>query len=77
MGWHMVMDFTPLLVGSVITSRSYSFELVRRSGECVFNLPTTSPTDAMGGVGKTSGAEVGAWMGRNRYYRVSTYRIML
>src|SRR5580704_3625017 len=58
MGWHTVMEFTPSLVGCVIAAGNHSFELVRRSGECVINLPTTALTDQVVGVGNTSGAEI-------------------
>jgi flavin reductase (DIM6/NTAB) family NADH-FMN oxidoreductase RutF len=40
LGWHTVMEFTASLVGCVIATGNHSFELVRRSGECVINLPT-------------------------------------
>ncbi len=58
MGWHTVMEFTPSLVGCVIAGGNYSFELIRKSRECVINLPTTSLTDIVVGVGNTSGADV-------------------
>jgi flavin reductase (DIM6/NTAB) family NADH-FMN oxidoreductase RutF len=58
LGWHTVMEFTPSLVGCVIAAGNHSFELVRRSGECVINLPTTALTDQVVGVGNTSGAEI-------------------
>ena len=58
MGWHMVMEFTPALVGCVISSANYSFDLIRKSRECVINLPTTAMTDIVVGVGNTTGAEV-------------------
>jgi flavin reductase (DIM6/NTAB) family NADH-FMN oxidoreductase RutF len=58
MGWHTVMEFTPSLVGCVIAAGNHSFELVRRSGECVINLPTTALTGQVVGVGNTSGAEI-------------------
>jgi flavin reductase (DIM6/NTAB) family NADH-FMN oxidoreductase RutF len=58
MGWHTVMEFTPSLVGCVIASGNHSFELIRRSGECVINLPTTALTDTVVGIGNCSGAEV-------------------
>ena len=45
MGWHTVMEFTPSLVGCIIAEGSHSFDLVRRSSECVINLPQRrSPT---------------------------------
>jgi flavin reductase (DIM6/NTAB) family NADH-FMN oxidoreductase RutF len=58
MGWHTVMEFTPSLIGCVIAGGNYSFDLVRNSGECVINLPTTALTDIVVGVGNTTGAEV-------------------
>ncbi len=58
MGWHTVMEFTPSLVGCVIAGSNHSFDLVRRSRECVINLPTTALTDTVVGIGNCSGAEV-------------------
>src|ERR1700761_5570514 len=58
MGWHMVMEFTPSLVGCLISAGNHSFELIRRSGECVINIPTTALTDAVVGIGNCSGASV-------------------
>ncbi len=58
MGWHTVMEFSPALVGCVIAAGNHSFEMIRRSGECVINLPTTSLTDQVIGIGNSSGAEM-------------------
>lgn len=58
MGWHTVMEFAPSLVGCVIASGNHSFGLVRRSGECVINVPTTALTDTAVGIGNCSGATV-------------------
>lgn len=58
MGWHTVMEFSPSLIGCVISAGNHSFEMVRRSGECVINLPTTSLTDQVIGIGNSSGAEM-------------------
>lgn len=58
MGWHTVMEFTPSLVGCVIASGNHSFELIRKSGECVINLPTTALTDTVVRIGNSSGAEI-------------------
>jgi flavin reductase (DIM6/NTAB) family NADH-FMN oxidoreductase RutF len=58
MGWHTVIEFTPSLVGCVIANDNHSFQLIRTSGECVINLPTTALTDAVVGIGNTSGAEI-------------------
>jgi flavin reductase (DIM6/NTAB) family NADH-FMN oxidoreductase RutF len=58
MGWHTVMDFTPSLVGCVIAGGNHSFEMIRRSGECVINLPTTALTDTVVRIGNVSGARM-------------------
>ena len=58
MGWHTVMEFTPSLVGCVISNANHSFEMIRRSQECVINLPTTKLTDVVVGIGNTTGAEI-------------------
>jgi flavin reductase (DIM6/NTAB) family NADH-FMN oxidoreductase RutF len=57
MGWHTVMEFTPSLVGCVIAGSNHSFDLIRRSKECVINLPTTALTDTVVGISNCSGAE--------------------
>ncbi len=40
MGWHMVMEFEPSLIGCYIWTENHSFDLVRKSKECVINIPT-------------------------------------
>lgn len=57
MGWHTVMEFSPSLIGCVISSANYSFELICNSGACVINLPTTALTDTVVGIGNCSGAD--------------------
>lgn len=56
MGWHMVMEFSPSLVACMISSGNHSHHLIRNSGECVINLPTTRLTDKVVGIGNCSGA---------------------
>jgi flavin reductase (DIM6/NTAB) family NADH-FMN oxidoreductase RutF len=58
MGWHMVMEFTPSLVGCVIAGSNHSFEMIRRSRQCVINIPTADLADAVVGIGNCSGASV-------------------
>jgi len=58
MGWHMVMEFTPSLLGCVISSANHSHSMIRASRECVINLPTTKLTDVAVGVGNTTGADI-------------------
>ena len=58
MGWHMPMEFTPALVGCVISSANHSYELISRSKECVINLPTLELAAIVAKIGNCSGAEV-------------------
>ncbi|GGY78437.1 flavin reductase family protein [Marinobacter zhanjiangensis] len=58
MGWHSIMAFSPSLLGCVISAGNHSFEMVRQSGECVINLPTTDLTDQTIGIGNTSGGNI-------------------
>jgi flavin reductase (DIM6/NTAB) family NADH-FMN oxidoreductase RutF len=58
MGWHMVMGMEPALVGCYIWDENHSFEMIRRSKQCVINIPTTDLTNEAIGIGNCSGAEV-------------------
>lgn len=58
LGWHTILAFTPSLVGLMISGGNHSHEMIRKSGECVINLPTTELTDAVVGIGNTTGAKV-------------------
>lgn len=56
MGWHTVMEFVPSLVGCMISAGNHSHDMIRRSGECVINVPTTALTSKVVGIGNCSGA---------------------
>jgi flavin reductase (DIM6/NTAB) family NADH-FMN oxidoreductase RutF len=58
MGWHTVLEFTPSLVGCMITSSNYSFELIKKSKECVINIPTIALIEEAVGIGNTTGSEI-------------------
>ncbi|WP_241648432.1 flavin reductase family protein [Paenirhodobacter populi] len=58
LGWHTVLEFSPSLVGLMISGGNHSFEMIRNSRECVINLPTTALTDTVVRIGNTSGAEI-------------------
>lgn len=58
LGWHMVLAFTPSRVATMISSGNHSFELIRRSGECVINVPTAAMLDTVVGIGNSSGAAI-------------------
>ena len=58
MGWHMVMMEEPSLIGCFIWDQNHSHELVRRSKECVINVPTADMVKAVIGIGTSHGPEV-------------------
>jgi flavin reductase (DIM6/NTAB) family NADH-FMN oxidoreductase RutF len=58
MGWHMMMGFSPALFGCYIWDENHSFEMIRRSRQCVINLPTTDLIHEAIGIGNCSGATV-------------------
>ena len=58
MGWHTVMEFTPSLVGCMISDSSHSFGLIKGSKQCVINIPTYDLIKQVVGIGNCSGADV-------------------
>jgi hypothetical protein len=46
------------VTGCVISAGNRSFELVRRSRQCMINVPTAAPIDKIVGIGNTSGASI-------------------
>lgn len=57
MGWHMVMEFSPSLIGCVIASGNHTYEMIRNSGECVINIPSALQVDTVVGIGNCTGSE--------------------
>jgi flavin reductase (DIM6/NTAB) family NADH-FMN oxidoreductase RutF len=58
MGWHTVMEFTPSLIGCVIADSNISFEMIRKSRQCVINIPTADMIDQVIGIGNSDGDKV-------------------
>lgn len=58
MGWHMVMEFEPSLVGCYIWDRNHTQRLVLGSEECVINVPTVELLDTAIRIGNCTGAEI-------------------
>ena len=55
MSWHTMMEFMPPLVGCVVSSANYTFEVLRKTGECVINIPTVELAKKVVGCGNASG----------------------
>ena len=58
MGWHTMMSFSPALIGCYIWPENHSYEMIRRSKECVINVPTVDLADEVVGIGNSSGRDV-------------------
>ncbi|MEN6622700.1 MAG: flavin reductase family protein [Smithella sp.] len=58
MSWHTMIDFEPPLVGFVMSDQNYSFEMLRKSKECVINIPTVDIAEKVVGCGNTHGNKV-------------------
>ncbi|MCF3935716.1 flavin reductase family protein [Acuticoccus sp. M5D2P5] len=58
LGWHTILEFSPSLVGCMISRGNHSHRLIQESRVCVINLPTTALTDETVKIGNTSGAEI-------------------
>lgn len=56
--WHTMMDFEPPIVGCVISGRSYTFDILKATKECVINIPTVELAEKVVRCGNTSGREV-------------------
>ena len=55
MSWHLMMEFTPPLVGCVVNNRNCSFASLKASRECVINIPTVELAATVVACGNTSG----------------------
>jgi flavin reductase (DIM6/NTAB) family NADH-FMN oxidoreductase RutF len=58
MSWHTMMEFVPPLVGCVISSQNYTFDVLRATGECVINVPPVELARKVVDCGNASGRHV-------------------
>jgi flavin reductase (DIM6/NTAB) family NADH-FMN oxidoreductase RutF len=58
LGWHMVMEFQPSRIGCYIWSENHSFAMIRRSRECVINVPTVDLGATVVDIGNSTGREI-------------------
>jgi flavin reductase (DIM6/NTAB) family NADH-FMN oxidoreductase RutF len=58
MSWHLMMEFTPPLAGCVVSNGNYSFGSMKKSRECVINIPTVELAKTVVACGNTSGQSV-------------------
>jgi len=58
MSWHLMMEFTPPLVGCVVSNGNYSFASLKASRECVINIPTVELAKTVVACANSSGCNV-------------------
>lgn len=58
MSWHTMMDFEPPIVGCIISNRDYTFDTLKKTKECVINIPTVDLAKKVVGCGNTSGRKI-------------------
>lgn len=58
MGWHLVMGFSPSMIGCYIWDEDYSRHLILKSKDCVINVPEVHLAPTAVKIGNTSGAEI-------------------
>jgi len=56
--WHTMMDFTPPIVGCVISNRNHTFGILKASKQCTICIPTVDLAAKVVGCGNTSGRKV-------------------
>ena len=58
LGWHTVLEFSPSLVGCMISGGNHSFEMIRKSKQCVINIPTEDLAAKVVKIGNSSGRDI-------------------
>ena len=58
MSWHTMIDFDPPLLGLVIGDQSFTFGLLKTTGECVVNIPSAALIKKVVACGNASGRTV-------------------
>lgn len=58
MTWHTMMEFEPPLIGCVISNRDYTFDILKKTKECVINIPTIKLAKVIVDCGKISGKKI-------------------
>lgn len=57
LGWHMIMETEPSLIGCYIWTADYSHNMIRKSKACVFNIPTVEMATTVVKIGNCSGRD--------------------
>jgi len=58
MAWLTMIGFKPPLIACVLGKKKYSFAALKKTKECVINIPTVELIETVMGVGNTTGSEI-------------------
>jgi len=58
LSWSTMIDFDPPLLGCVVGDQSYTFHILKKTGECVINIPTMELARKAVACGQVSGRTV-------------------
>jgi flavin reductase (DIM6/NTAB) family NADH-FMN oxidoreductase RutF len=58
MSWHTMLEFEPPLVGCVVSRNDFSFEALRKTRQCILNIPTADLAAQVVRCGNTTGRDV-------------------
>lgn len=55
MSWHMMVDFDPPIVACIISNRGFTFGILKKTKECVINIPAADLAKKVVACGNVSG----------------------
>lgn len=55
MSWQTMIDFEPPILACIISNRDYTFTILKKTKECVINIPTVELAKKVVGCGNTTG----------------------
>lgn len=58
MTWQMMIDFEPPVFACVISEKNFTFQLLKKTKECVINIPTEALAERAVKVGSVSGRKI-------------------
>ncbi len=58
LSWLTMMEFTPPLIGCVLSGRNHSFDALVKTRQCVINVPEASLAKQVVGVGNCHGTKI-------------------
>jgi flavin reductase (DIM6/NTAB) family NADH-FMN oxidoreductase RutF len=58
LSWQTMIDFEPPIVGCIVSSDNFSFDLLKKSKECMINIPSLELAQTVVKIGNCSGKSI-------------------